>query len=47
MAALLALLDFRFEITAEDIVAACALVILIVVGVWWRWRGKGNRTPPD
>jgi hypothetical protein len=34
---LLALVSWRFEITAEDIVAACVLVILMGA-VWWRWR---------
>jgi len=40
--ALLALVAWRLEITAEDIVAACVLVILIALGVWWRWRSKGR-----
>jgi hypothetical protein len=35
---LLALVTWRLEITAEDIVAGCALVILIVGAIWWRWR---------
>jgi hypothetical protein len=29
-----AALPFQFEITAEDIAVTCALVILIVVGIW-------------
>jgi hypothetical protein len=33
---LLALVNWRFEITAEDIVAACVLVILMGA-IWWRW----------
>jgi hypothetical protein len=35
---LLGLVTWQFDITAEDIVAACALVVLIAVAVWWRWR---------
>jgi hypothetical protein len=31
-----AALPFQFEITAEDIAVACALVALIAVGVWVR-----------
>jgi len=34
----LVMLPFQFEITAEDIAVACALVVLIVVGIWVRWR---------
>jgi len=34
----LVMLPFQFEITAEDIAVACALVGLIVVGIWVRWR---------
>jgi hypothetical protein len=37
-AALLSLLALRIEITAGDIIAACTLLILIVVAIWWRWR---------
>jgi hypothetical protein len=33
---LLALVNWRFEITAEDIIAACVLVILMGA-IWWRW----------
>jgi hypothetical protein len=35
---LLALVTWQFEIKGEDILAACALIILIAVAVWWRWR---------
>ena len=38
----LVVLPFQFEITAEDIAVACALVILIVVAVWVRWRRKSR-----
>jgi hypothetical protein len=31
-------LPFEFEITAKDIAVFCALVVLIAVAVWWRWR---------
>ena len=38
-AAVLSLLVLvAFKITAEDVAVACALVMLIVVGVWVRWR---------
>jgi hypothetical protein len=30
--------EVHFEFTAEDIAVACALVALIVVGIWVRWR---------
>jgi hypothetical protein len=32
------MLPFHFEITAEDIAVACALVLLIAVAFWMRWR---------
>jgi len=35
---LLGLVTWQFEITAEDTVADCVLVVLIVGAVWWRWR---------
>jgi len=31
-------LPFEFQITAEDIAVACALVVLIAVGAWVYWR---------
>ena len=34
----LVMLQFEYHITAEDIAVACALVLLIVVGIWVRWR---------
>jgi len=33
-----AVLPFDFQITGEDIAVACALVLLIAVGIWLRWR---------
>jgi len=33
----------HFEITAEDIAVACALVLLIAVGIWVRWRGSKGK----
>jgi hypothetical protein len=39
---MLALVALRVQITAEDIAVACALLILIVVGIWVRWRRKGK-----
>jgi hypothetical protein len=32
------LLALHVEITAEDIAVACALVLLLVAGLWVRWR---------
>jgi hypothetical protein len=37
-ATLLSLLALRFDVTAVDILAASALLILIVVAIWWGWR---------
>jgi len=36
-------LPFEFEITTEDIAVACALVALIVVGIWVRWRSSKGK----
>jgi len=33
----------HFEITAEDIAVACALVLLIAVGIWVCWRGSKGK----
>jgi hypothetical protein len=37
---LLAFVTLHFEVTAEDIAIACALVSLIVVAIWVRWRSR-------
>jgi len=44
---LLALVTWRFEITAEDVVAACVLVVLIAGAVWWRGRRWLRRERAD
>jgi hypothetical protein len=35
--------EVHFEIAAEDIAVACALILLIVVGIWVRWRGSKGK----
>ena len=37
---LLGLVTLGFEITAEDIAVACALILLLVAGVWVSRRSK-------
>jgi hypothetical protein len=36
---LLAFVALGMQITADEIAAACVLLILIVVPIWMRWRG--------
>jgi hypothetical protein len=31
------MLPFLYHVTAEDIAVACALAVLIAVGIWVRW----------